>query len=421
MLKLFVISVQSALPLCLAVSILLASRAYSPRERRTLARITWIVALTGLVIAALIAWLRLNTTVINVPTFNAIVGPVMFLAVVVFLVAVWIFRDRDLHDIEQNWHHRFVTISALAGLLTTSIFYGFTYFFNIDAIVPMGSSLAESESLLRLAGYVLGTVLVIVASWGYVVSAARVPWFVRTAITSIVFIAMIAPRAILLYQQFATRRMVPRSKTIFNWVLWIQEHEATTQLWLAILIAIPGIVAVWTHPRGNLVNPAQVRLHKAGQISRRKFMALSVASGVVFAATLTEGKRRAEYVPELSPLEPTVVEGDYVKVSRELVSDGHLHRFAYDTSDGTEVRFLAIKKNEIAFGTGLDACEICGPSGYYEDKGKVICARCGVMMNIQTIGFEGGCNPIPIAYQVTADTVDFSVAELESHASVFKR
>ena len=55
MLELFVISIQSALPLCLAFSILLAARAYSPRQRRTLARITWIVAATGLVIAALIA------------------------------------------------------------------------------------------------------------------------------------------------------------------------------------------------------------------------------------------------------------------------------------------------------------------------------------------------------------------------------
>lgn len=421
MLELFVISIQSALPLCLAVSILLAARAYSPRQRRTLARITWIVAATGLVIAALIAWLRLNTTHINVPTFNAIVGPLTLLAVIVFLVAVWIFRDRDLHDIDQGWHHRFLTVTALAALLATSVFYGFTYFFNIDAIVPMGSSFAETQSLLRLAGYALGTVLVIIASWGYVVSAARVPWYVRTAITTIVFIAMIGPRAVLLYQQFAARRMVPKSNTIFDWVLWIQAHEATTQLWLAILIAVPGVVAVWTHPRGKLVNPAQVRLHKADQISRRKFLALSVISGAVFAATLTEGKRRAEYVPELSPIEPSALEGVSVTVSRELVSDGHLHRFAYQASDNTEVRFLAIKKNEVAFGTGLDACEICGPSGYYEDKGKVICARCGVMMNIQTIGFEGGCNPIPIAYQVTADKLSFSVAELEGHASVFKK
>ena len=55
-----------------------------------------------------------------------------------------------------------------------------------------------------------------------------------------------------------------------------------------------------------------------------------------------------------APIEPSAVEGDAVTVSRELVSDGHLHRFAYRASDDTEVRFIVIKKNEIAFGTGLD-------------------------------------------------------------------
>jgi Predicted membrane protein len=421
MLKLFVSSIQSALPLCLAVAILVAARAHAPRERRTLARFTWSLGAVGLLGGALVAWLRINTTFIDVPTFNAVVGPITFLAVIVFLVALWIFGDRDLHDIDQGWRHRLLTVSSLVALVAASVFYGFTYFFNASAITPMGSSLFDTESLLRLAGYVLGTLLVLVASWGYVVSAARVPWYMRSVITTVVFCAMVLPRALLLYQQFATRRIVPRSSLVFDLVLWIQRNEALTQLSLAILIAIPGIVALWTHPRDESSNPAQQRLHRAEEISRRRFLALSGVGALVFVAALTEGKRRADYVPELSPIEASRVEGDSVLVSRDLVSDGHLHRFAYDAQDGTEVRFIVIQKNETAFGTGLDACEICGDSGYYEDKGKVICRRCNVMMNIQTIGFAGGCNPIPIAYEQTADSLKFSVAELEGHVKVFQK
>ena len=403
------------------MAILLASRAYSPRERRIAARLTGLACAIGLLGAATVAWLRLNTRLIDVPTFNAYVGPVTFLSVVVFLAAVWLFGARDLHDIVQSWRHRFLTVTSLLALVTTSLFYGFTYFFNTSGIVPMGSSLVDSESLLRLTGYALGSILVIVAAWGYVVSAARVPWYVRSVITTIVFGAMVAPRAILLYQQFATRNMVPRSSLIFDWVLWIQRNEAATQLALAILIAVPGVIALWTHPRVALKNPAQVRARKADQLSRRKFLGLSVVGSALFVAMLTEGKKRAEYVPELSAIEPSNVEGEWVTVSRELVSDGHLHRFAYQSEDSTEVRFIVIKKNEVAFGTGLDACEICGDSGYFEDKGKVICRECDVMMNIQTIGFPGGCNPIPIAYEIAGDTLRFSAAELESHSSVFRK
>lgn len=420
MLQLFVQSILSALPLCLAVSILLASRAYSPKERRVVARLTAVAALLGLAGAATIAWLRLNTKLIDIPTFNAYVGPVTFAAVLAFLGAVWLFGSRDLHDIEQGWRHRLLTATSLLALVTTGVFYGFTYFFNTSGIVPMGSSILDTESLLRLTGYAVGSVLVIVMAWGYVVSAARVPWYVRSTITSVVFLAMVGPRAILLYQQFATRGYVPRSNLIFSWVLWIQRNGAATQLALTILIALPGIFALWTQARKVMDNPAQKRLYKAERLSRRRFLGLSVAGSLLMLLALTEGKKRAEYVPELSAIEPSQVEGEWVTVSRELVSDGHLHRFAYQAQDNTEVRFIAIKKNEVAFGTGLDACEICGDSGYYEDKGKVICRECDVMMNIQTIGFPGGCNPIPIAYELTADKLMFSVAELEGHSKIFK-
>lgn len=420
MLKLFVTSVQSALPLCLALAILLASRAYSPRERRIVARWTVVVSVVGLIGGAVVAFLRLNTKLIDVPTFNAYVGPVTFLAIVAFLVAVWLFGGRDLHDIEQTWRHHLLTVTSLIAIVTAGVFYGFTYFFNTSGIVQMGSGILDTDSLLRLAGYVLGTVLVIVAAWGYVVSAARVPWYVRTAVTAIVFAAMVLPRAILLYQQFATRQMVPRSNLVFSWVLWIQQNEAATQISLAFLVSVPGITALWTHPRGPFKNAAERRARKADQISRRKFLSLSVVGSALFVGALTVGKTRAEYVPELSAIEPSTVDGDWVTVARDLVDDGHLHRFAYEAEGSTEVRFIVIKKNESAFGTGLDACEICGDSGYYEDKGKVICRECDVMMNVQTIGFAGGCNPIPIQYEIDGNTLKFSVEELEGHASVFK-
>ncbi|MDU5855170.1 MAG: Fe-S-containing protein, partial [Varibaculum cambriense] len=58
--------------------------------------------------------------------------------------------------------------------------------------------------------------------------------------------------------------------------------------------------------------------------------------------------------------------------------------------------------------------------GYYEDGGKVICRRCGVMMNIQTIGFPGGCNPIPIKYEVGPKELRFFADELSGHAKIFK-
>lgn len=437
MLKLFISSVRLAMPLLMSLAILLASRAHAPMERRLVTRITAGVTVAGLGTAFILAELRLNTSMINIPTMNAIVGTAAVLASIAFLVAVWLFGNRDLYDINQTWRHRTLSITALVALAFNLVFFGFEYFYGTDGIVLMGSSLWESESLLRLAGYALGTLLVLIASWAYVVSARRVSWWVRSAITLVVFAAMILPRAVLLYQQFANRGLLPKSDLVFDAVLWIQYNGPITQLVLAILVALPGLVALWSMPRTKPANSAAARARKADQISRRKFFALSLALSLLFSLSLTVGYAKSEAPVELSPIEESVVQDDQVLVDRELVSDGHLHRFAiktrpdieyptkaggtYKTRGDVEVRFIVIKKNESAFGTGLDACEICGDSGYYEKDGKVICKKCNVMMNIQTIGFPGGCNPIPIKYEVSGTNLVFSLSELESHENVFSK
>ena len=102
------------------------------------------------------------------------------------------------------------------------------------------------------------------------------------------------------------------------------------------------------------------------------------------------------------------------------IDDGHLHRFEYPTKDGTKVRFIVIKKAGSAYGVGLDACDICGASGYYEKDGHVICKLCEVAMNIATIGFKGGCNPIPLEYSVTEGKLTVPKSALEGSVKIFK-
>jgi uncharacterized membrane protein len=102
------------------------------------------------------------------------------------------------------------------------------------------------------------------------------------------------------------------------------------------------------------------------------------------------------------------------------VDDGHLHRFFYEASDGTAVRFIVIRKSATAFGVGLDACDVCGPTGYFERDGQVICLLCDVVMNKSTIGFPGGCNPVPLAWRLEAGKLLVNTSDLEAGAWRFR-
>jgi uncharacterized membrane protein len=123
----------------------------------------------------------------------------------------------------------------------------------------------------------------------------------------------------------------------------------------------------------------------------------------------------------LSEPETYTVEDEYILVPMDDVSDGHLHRFEYRTKNDVNVRWIVVKKpGSASFGTGLDACEVCGNAGYYENNGKVICKRCDVVMNINTIGFKGGCNPIPLSYEVDGGNLVFAIEDLEAGEKEFR-
>jgi uncharacterized membrane protein len=111
--------------------------------------------------------------------------------------------------------------------------------------------------------------------------------------------------------------------------------------------------------------------------------------------------------------------GDEIRIPLEQVEDGHLHRFAWKTSDGTEVRFIVIRKSAAAYGVGLDACDICGNTGYYERREEVICRLCDVVMNKSTIGFKGGCTPVPLADAVREGAMSVLLEDLEKEKGRF--
>ena len=64
--------------------------------------------------------------------------------------------------------------------------------------------------------------------------------------------------------------------------------------------------------------------------------------------------------------------------------------------------------------------EVCGSAGYYERGSQVVCKRCDVVMNINTIGFKGGCNPIPLAYEVNGGSLIFRLEDLLTGEKEFR-
>ena len=184
------------------------------------------------------------------------------------------------------------------------------------------------------------------------------------------------------------RKAIPRLISAENVVLLVT----------IALLAIIALVFIARHIKlhGEYENPAEKRLLLRHERDCRRLGAFVLALSVFAMVDMTAIKKRSAKLVELSPSEDFQIEGKRIFIPLEQVSDGHLHRFSWDNGRGKTVRFIIVQKKGTNFGIGFDACEVCGNVGYYERKNDVVCNRCDVVMNRNTIGLKGGCNPIPL-------------------------
>lgn len=190
---------------------------------------------------------------------------------------------------------------------------------------------------------------------------------------------------------------------------------------LAAILVLP--ITLFSQPRPEKLpeqNPAQYRKVLARAIQQKRWGSGIVAALILVTTTSTAGSYVVNQEEEIIPAIPVEAQDGSVDVDLEVVKDGHLHRFVYRAQTGEMVRYIVILKGGSAYGVGLDACEICGTTGYFERDNQVICNLCDVQMNKATIGTAGGCNPIPVAYTIADGKLKVPQAELEKNAQIFQ-
>lgn len=289
-------------------------------------------------------------------------------------------------------------------------------------IVLGGDSVFSTGFLYRIIGLVIGLVLMLVLAFSAYLVVTRISLSAAGILLKIAFGIMGVQQATKILQTLISTRVIS-SKELFQVVKFTYNHQNMFSYGILLTVVFLPIV-LWIrsfHVNEPYENPAEHRKIRAKWRSIRRWSAALLVAIVFAVLNITVVKSYANRPVELSPTEECELRGDSLYVTFDQVADGHLHRFAYTTENGIAVRFIIIKKpNSSAYGIGLDACDICGETGYYERKGQVVCNRCDVVMNINTIGFKGGCNPKVISYSLEDGNIVVPVSTLLEHEADFK-
>ncbi|BDR54011.1 membrane protein [Bombiscardovia apis] len=300
---------------------------------------------------------------------------------------------------------------------------------HLTNFVETGEPAFTSEMLMRALGFLLGIAAAIVVALIFRSLRTGCPRGLLT-LTAVLLMALIftqhATSLLAIMQTVGDLRLHGTPFRLFTILYNANNWLAMAQVAVFLIPAVASFIAGLRSPAarfagdGQAPTPAQMRKSKA---FRRKALLAAIASVLAVVSvvlTLTVGPAQASKTPVLSPPEAYSLSDGKAVIPFSKVDDGHLHRFEYKAKDGTVMRFIIIKKNGGSYGLGLDACENCGSAGYYEKDGVIICKRCDVAINIATIGFKGGCNPIPFDYTTSAGSIVIQTATLDALSSHFK-
>lgn len=408
-------AMQNAAMVVIPLALLLALA--SKEQLGTLKQSVWRGILWGLVGAAFIATAKLGSKAVKREVFESLVL-MAGLVGETLLLGIFLWITRCGVSLGKN-----KILASVACLVTTTLFlyHGLEFILFPINLVISTSELVSLDFLMKVAGFLLGLFLIWLTGLTVFRAAKALRHQMIINLLTIQIVVIMAKQIVVVIQVMMARKFLV-TKGLMNIMGPVINHEAWfLYLLLVVTLLLPVALFLQRKPsKPEGLNPAQYR--KILIMTRKKMRwgaAVTLSLLVVFLCS-SVGKGYADEKAEIVPAVPVMAEEGEVPIPLEQVSDGHLHRFSYQSPTGEIVRFIVIKKSGSAYGVGLDACEICGPTGYFERDNQVVCTLCDVVMNTATIGFKGGCNPIPVDYKVADGKIMVEVAGLEKEKNRFK-
>ncbi|MDF2608005.1 MAG: hypothetical protein K0S34_2201 [Bacillales bacterium] len=295
-----------------------------------------------------------------------------------------------------------------------------------DSVLQMSSSLINTELILKFAGIVLGLIVSTLFVFIFLKSQKQITNKMYLIFTTAVLLVVVLRQLIMVLQILFAIGVLP----LTTWAVSILAPLINNYYPAFFYILIVFTTLLWSSIKSRIKKNPPNTEEAPNPAYKRKLLANYKRQGmwadntgyllVFIVAILVGNSVISNREVKLEPPTPLTAEDGKIQVKLDNVDDGNLYRFSYMTAAQTETRFIVIKKSSSLYGIALDACDICGNAGYYQDGKDVICKNCGVVMNIATIGLPGGCNPIPLTSTMDHHHITINASNLEEKQDVFK-
>jgi len=292
---------------------------------------------------------------------------------------------------------------------------------GVETVLILGAVSLNSTELLSFLGTLLGVIVAILFGVMFVKGSVRVNLQKFFRITTMILFFIAVQLIISGLHELSENGVLPSSRREMAIIGPIVRNDLFFFVTIFALAALMVLFEVKRREPASVSASAAER-RKAQWSARRErlWMASVYASSFLFILMVTAEFIYAKSVSALSPATELTFTNGQVNIPLTQVSDGDLHRFEA-RENGVAIRFWLYQKPDGKVASVFDACQICGPVGFYKGPNGVICKNCAAPINGQSVGTAGGCNPVPLKAEQSSDAIVIRETDIAAGARMFKQ
>ena len=295
---------------------------------------------------------------------------------------------------------------------------------GVETVLILSAVSLNSGDLMSFFGTLAGVTLAVVFGFMFVKGSVRINIQRFFRVTSVILYFVAFQLIVSGLHELSEFGILPSSRMEMRIIGPIVSNQV---FFFVTILALTGLMVLFefrkrmnSAPPPPDANPAERR--KAASIARRErfWMTAVYTCSFVFIFLVTAQFIYAMSTTALSPAAAVTLTGSQVTVPVAQIADDSLHRYVVHIGS-TDVRFLLFRKPDGKVVSVADACQICGPVGFYKSGSTIVCKMCASPVNAQSVGMAGGCNPIPLASQIAGGYVIIPAQALKALVPEFSK
>jgi len=390
--------------------------------RRALKRYVW-AGVVAAAAASVGAGLLLTRWAISEDGFEG----VLMLVASALVVTMIVWMNHAARTLRKHIEHRVEAYAQrttlLAGLGIGSFVFLMVVREGAELVLILRAVELSSTGVQLWIGTLAGIALAIAVGVFFFQGTLRIPLDRFFRATSIILLIVAFQLALTGVHELSEAEWIRSSRAEMATIGPIVRNEV---FFFAVILGAAALVVMreWfraSRPAEDLaLNPAERRMRQWEFRRQRRwsFAAATLCVLVVVSLAAEFAYSRAMAAP--APARVLTAQNNQVRIPLSELTDASLHFYAVDIG-GTSMRFVVVHQTNGNYAVALDACQICGWSGYRQQGQNVICRNCGATIYIPSIGEHGGCNPVPVPSTVEQAEVIVDLSTLRASAATIHK